>query len=380
MTIRKALRKLYHTMCGGTTNKDTAGDLINAIADDYQGGGGGGGAMIVTLTEQDEHYVADKTAEEIAAAYQIGEVVITGGGLMMPVYLVTEDGSSYDIAAAATSKDGQTFYSYYHNDAWEIGRIDLAVGVPMPYVTPSDAGKVPVVNNSGNWTADALTVYVTLTPDDVEEYYHADKTSAQIAAMYAAKINVYLVIDMDGTNQYVPVTFAGTSGEGAEAVSTVFAATTGGGADGVGVFAIANDIANSQPEHFLTIGSMITDIPAGNAGQVLGYGQGGALSAMSVTTAFVVTLTPVGDSAPDTYTADKTAAEVAAAMANHMPCYLFEDLSGEGVTSTIQATYMIAADDGQGTSGAYALSMDLTNGNQIIYSHSGTTVTKNVTT
>ena len=41
MTIREALRKLYTAMCGGTTNKNTAGDLINAIATDYTGGGGG---------------------------------------------------------------------------------------------------------------------------------------------------------------------------------------------------------------------------------------------------------------------------------------------------------------------------------------------------
>ena len=40
MTIRKALRKLYTAMCGGTTTSDTAGDLINDIATDYTGGGG----------------------------------------------------------------------------------------------------------------------------------------------------------------------------------------------------------------------------------------------------------------------------------------------------------------------------------------------------
>lgn len=40
MTIRKALRKLYTAMCGGTTTSETAGDLINDIATDYTGGGG----------------------------------------------------------------------------------------------------------------------------------------------------------------------------------------------------------------------------------------------------------------------------------------------------------------------------------------------------
>lgn len=40
MTISAALRKLYTALCGGTTNKKTAGDLIDAIADDYTGGGG----------------------------------------------------------------------------------------------------------------------------------------------------------------------------------------------------------------------------------------------------------------------------------------------------------------------------------------------------
>ena len=40
MTISKALKKLYTAMCGGTAKKNTAGDLINEIADNYSGKGG----------------------------------------------------------------------------------------------------------------------------------------------------------------------------------------------------------------------------------------------------------------------------------------------------------------------------------------------------
>lgn len=40
MTISAALRKLYTAMCGGTTNKKTASEIVNAIADTFVGGGG----------------------------------------------------------------------------------------------------------------------------------------------------------------------------------------------------------------------------------------------------------------------------------------------------------------------------------------------------
>ena len=130
MTIREALRKLYTAMCGGTTNKNTAGDLINAIATDYTGGGGSSlppaGADGNVLTADD--------GEWVSAAPQ------------------------GDVYAVNLTKIADTFTAY-HNGA-EIGIADI--------ITAINAGKLidlTFVNGSEEMPVKcALTAY--LSSDD----------------------------------------------------------------------------------------------------------------------------------------------------------------------------------------------------------------------
>jgi len=107
MTISKALKKLYTAMCGGTAKKNTAGDLINEIADNYTGGGGGGGVTVdPELSDSSENPVQNKAINAAIAELQAAiEAVNNDYKVTFTIdgETLTADKSVADINAAAAA-------------------------------------------------------------------------------------------------------------------------------------------------------------------------------------------------------------------------------------------------------------------------------------
>ena len=122
MTISTALRKLYTALCGGTTNKKTAGDLINEIADNYsapsvvtvddsitEGGENPvtGGAIYTALSGKQDALTFDSVpTNESENPVKSGGVYTALAGKadsnIIPTYTVAEAGYTLKVNAAGT--------------------------------------------------------------------------------------------------------------------------------------------------------------------------------------------------------------------------------------------------------------------------------------
>lgn len=81
-TIPEALKALYVAMGGDeadVANLTVTPDVIEALADVYEGGGGGADTFLIsftaTPTEDDFTWTCDKTKAEIAAAAESGKIL-----------------------------------------------------------------------------------------------------------------------------------------------------------------------------------------------------------------------------------------------------------------------------------------------------------------
>ena len=113
-TVTKALRKLYKSVTGEETNKNSPTKIISDLADNWSGGGGG--VLMVHITAQPDFstnpptatYTSDKTYEEVYNAYNDGKVVV-----------VESDSLSGVIFTKRSNEDA--FYSTFNTFVQKIG-------------------------------------------------------------------------------------------------------------------------------------------------------------------------------------------------------------------------------------------------------------------
>lgn len=105
-TNPEALKKLYAAMGGNeedVENLTVTPDVIEAIADIYEGGGGGASAEVITLSAEDETAVHTALGQFVAAALQAsGAPTITTADVSLEVFddvmIALGDGSIVSLA------------------------------------------------------------------------------------------------------------------------------------------------------------------------------------------------------------------------------------------------------------------------------------------
>lgn len=236
MTIRTALRKLYTAMCGGTTNKNTAGELINDIAENYMGGGGGSlptpGAVGNVLTSTgdgwesaapsgDDEFIIhgtlavsgdiptaitnlDKTSGEIVAAMEANKnvtmIVQTGGTDNTVVSLSCVYGVESTAVFSAFAFDagsGTEIHMFVVVDSQGPYLFVSSMPRSMPSASADENGKVLGVENGAYALVDAKPLIVHGTISGITATITDQITIADIAEQAADGRTVYFDVTGD---------------------------------------------------------------------------------------------------------------------------------------------------------------------------------------
>lgn len=262
MTIRSALKKLYTSMCGGTTDAQTAGDLINAIADDYTGGGGSdlptpgtagnvltstgsewesaapSGAMIIEGTMGDGTVTITTTPADIKDAYDAGK----------PVYLRFMNAAAPCVSAYGDGDDVivdfvGTYFGENDDEAYLVGvKFDgsltgtmefLDTRPDVPTSSASENGKVLGISNGEYTFVDTkYPLILTGTEGENNAITISGATLAEIYAAATAGKLVYLDVAFTafgGANTRLPlVLYSYDNDEYAYGFSIALPVTTNG--------------------------------------------------------------------------------------------------------------------------------------------------------
>lgn len=250
MTISKALRKLYTAMCGGTTNKNTAGDLIDAIATDYTGGGGSdlppAGADGNVLTADDGEWVSAAPSavnNDYIVVFANGAVTHDGNAVRASEIIAEKTAgknvilqySDVDFSCAMCDESAIVFSGGIYNMETSLEEQYTFLGIVgaesdswmyyklgMPLAGESNNGKILGVDNgeyallSPSAVNDyVVTLTVTVDPDTQDATISADKSVAEIYAAIDAGKNVYaeLAVNINGvdvTQRFYPTMYAST--------------------------------------------------------------------------------------------------------------------------------------------------------------------------
>lgn len=190
-----SLTDTYETIADGAPVSDyvTIPDMIQACTQKAGSGGGGGGegAYFVTLTEDGSTVTADKTPEEIYAAYASDALVyFKYAGVNIPLLFAEEESESYTFnAAICVVAEGKMsgFTVMGTSGAWAVEMVNKDV---LPDVDSADEDKVLKVVD-GEWGAyqsNNTVEIIAVTRSDGPDYetLTTQKNAGEIEAFLSA--------------------------------------------------------------------------------------------------------------------------------------------------------------------------------------------------